>query len=121
MFDSLKRWLFDIFDKTWYIIAEVWRQVANFFRTTWGVVLLVAGWVWTCLTYVVDSLGDVVNAVAGIVMPGLSAGGNLTNIFGICNYFLPLQEVFAYIVLYAALLAALTVYRVIKSWIPTLS
>ncbi len=122
MFDSLLNWFSEA--RTWldWLWRECWRQVAKVFTSVWGVGLIVVGWICTGAKWVGDSLQELAGAIDQIKFPSMDhSGGPMTQALEIANTFLPLQEMFSFVVAYIALRCALSMYRHIRSWLPTLS
>lgn len=122
MFGTLINWLWKALDAAEWNWNEIWKQIKSFFVSTWGLLLIVSGLVWSALQFAIHSVDSLIAAVEHIIWPSISVGSSgLSQTFAICNTFLPLEELFGYIVIYGTVVAALTAYRAIKSWIPTLS
>jgi hypothetical protein len=113
-----------LFDSIFYIGREAWRQAG---------VLLGNAWVWVAavgvaLKSVMEHFSDAVASVIGLsdallfaTFPQLEQVGSLTTLFTFANTFLPVVEGIAMLFTLALIVAAGTIYRFVKSWIPTLS
>ena len=105
------------------VFVEVFKRLAEFFTTLWGVLVLIAGWFWTVVVFIKDSIGDVLQGLADLVLPtvSVSLASSITSYASLANTVAPLQEAMVFLVAYLGMLIVLTIYRLVKSWIPTLS
>lgn len=115
------------FSKGWGIftdwIAGCWETVKAWTTSIWAVVLLAAGWVYSLLEWLNDKVESVISWVDGFLFPDVVLGGSgtFTYYFNVANTVAPIEELFRYIIAYFALLISLNIYRLVKSWIPTVS
>lgn len=115
LFDFLKDW------QHWlsWIFRALWKFVVENLKSWWGVVLIVVGWLWTAVEWIGSVLSELVTRVDAIAFPAASYGsGPTAQVLAICNTFLPLTEMFTMMLGTMTLAAALTLYKLIKSWIP---
>lgn len=122
MFDWLLSFWQGFKDFIAWIWTATWDTVVKWFSSVWGVVLSFCSfmaWLWDELNAIVNQLVSLVQTFAFPSVDVNSAG--LTYYLNIANTFFPLQELFVFIVSWLTLVGVLTVYRLIKSWIPTLS
>jgi len=123
MFASLISWLAGAFNWTSDAITEVWRVIKDFYGWWFGLIITAVGWLWLVLTWVTNSLTDVLEQIDALVFPTLSSGvpGPVSSCMALANTFFPVAELFAFLIAWLALMLTLSAYRLIKSWIPTLS
>src|ERR1700731_3699678 len=115
-------WLIDIAKGIGYWFTEVFREAIKFTTTTWGVVVLIAGLAYTAMADTVGAINSALNAVQGMGSgPSLGSTSGISTFLATTNTFCPLDEAFAYGSAYLVLVCGIGLYRVIKSWIPTLS
>jgi phage-related protein len=100
---------------------EIWQKFCNFGFTIWGVITMVAGWLWFVCTSLVDMVGDVATTILEVIIPGTAINQGIATYSSLANTFVPLSEAMAFLVGYLGLHLALMGYRLVKSWIPTLS
>jgi len=123
MFTTLIQWLAWL----WDTVKAIWQGMWNFVKAYWkwgvGVVYAVVAIQDTILKFVHEQLTVLFDA-----MSTLTAGeGNLSShnlvgdIFEIGNTFFPLNETVALAEAWSLIVLAGLLYRLIKSWIPTLS
>jgi len=121
-------WLKDAFGSLFNWLATFGNLVNSFFKFQWlcitgGVAFLM--WAFEILVNdlasMATSLADTfTSAQAGMAAPGTKSTF-LVNALALANTLTPLEELIAYVVLYVVIMSSLTLYRLIKSWIPTLS
>jgi len=101
----------------------VWRQVGVTLTSAWTITLALVGVVWWAIDTISSVVAGFVGIVDAIVFPAQHAAtsGPLTYWLSVANTFMPVSETMAFLVGYLALVMALTTYRLVKSWIPTLS
>lgn len=123
MFDTIINWLAGLWETVWGVIQEIWRQTGETIANAWTIGLLVIGWVWWAFDKIGGVIATLVGAVDAIAFPSLSsaAPGTLSYVLSVANSFFPVDALFAFLVGYVTLRLSLTVYKLIKSWIPTLS
>jgi hypothetical protein len=123
MFDAIIGWLGGAWGWLKWLIDEIWNQAKAALTSVWAVVVLVAGWIWAILENIVSSVTALISKIDQLAFPDVSPGmpGSLSYVAKVANTFFPLQEAFVYLTAFVVLLLALTGYRFIKSWIPTLS
>jgi hypothetical protein len=119
------KWLGSIFAKgadfiSWNI-RSLWNVLLAIIKQKWAVFLAIIGAIYT---FVGDAITWVTQAVETMVQMtvatfDLSAGTDVMAMLPIANTFAPLSEFFVLIIAYTALLAALFLYRFIKSLVPT--
>ncbi len=102
-------------------LREVWQKFCDFGFSIWGVIVLAGGWIYYLFTSLVGHVTATVAAIANLVIPSQGVQNTLATFTGIANTFFPLQECMVFLVAYLSLCLALTIYRLAKSWIPTLS
>jgi hypothetical protein len=115
-------WLTNIAKALGYWFQEIFREAIKFCTTTWGVVVIAGGLAYTVAQDTVAAFNEALTAI-GAIDPSASLGSTsgIGTFLAVTNTFLPLDEVFAYGGAYLVLVCAVGVYRIIKSWIPTLS
>lgn len=123
MFDRIISWLAGAWSWLGWLKDEIWRQVRGGLLSVWGFVLIAVGWLWSAVDFISSSVAAVLAKVDALVFPSVSVGmpGSLSYAASVANTFFPLQEAITMAVAFMALVLGLTVYRLIKSWIPTLS
>lgn len=107
-----------------WAFSEAWRAVNALFAKAWAVVLSCIAALYELWEWMTEAITTVIAVIDGIVFPAAAqagAPGAILTVLNICNTFLPLQELFNFLVAYMALYAVVMTYRLIKSWIPTLS
>lgn len=123
MFDGILNWLASFWAQLTAVIKEAWRQTGVTLVNGWTIMLAVIGWVGWAWDKIGEILTYLISVVDQIVFPDVAvpSAGPLMHWMEVANTFLPLEETFAFTVGFLTLLIALGVYRLIKSWIPTLS
>lgn len=122
MFTALLSWFAGA--RTWldWLLREIWRQVERIFTSVWGWGLITVGWIYTGAKWIGDSIGELAASIDAIQFPEISHGsGPMSEGLAFANTILPLEELLGFVVAYITLRLGLTVYKLIKSWIPTLS
>lgn len=103
---------------------EGWRAVNALFGKVWAVVLMLIAALVQVWEWVTQSITQVIGIFDQVVFPSITtaaAPGDVLAVMSTANTFLPLQELFSFLVAYMALYAAVMTYRLIKSWIPGLN
>jgi hypothetical protein len=122
MLDALIAVIVAIWKALLGVIQEVFRQVGVIFSTVWTIVLAFVALVYWFFNTVGAMIASLISIVDQLVFGATSASGSgLSTFLATANTFVPLQETMVFLVSFGALLIALTTYRLIKSWIPTLS
>jgi hypothetical protein len=121
-------WLGTQLGKGRLTLSSIWTKVASFATLTWATVTIVAGWIYYCVTEAGNAIADIGPTILAIVIPsGVSgsAGSGLSSTIlswcAIANTLFPLAEAMGFLVGWLGLCVILSGYRLIKSWIPTLS
>lgn len=123
MFDAIANWFNALFEEGRSLTAFIWAQIVGFLVSVWSIVLTIATLVWLFLREVLTAIQASVAAIDAVTVPATPSGspGTIGYFLNVANTFFPLSELFVFLVAYGALMAGLTVYRVVKSWIPTVS
>jgi hypothetical protein len=116
-------WLLNLWHLISYWFGEIFRETIKFFTTSWGVILIMGGMVWFVFNDTIEALNGVAALVSGRTIDAYnqSAPGTISQILTVCNTFTPLDEFCQYFGAYMTLVIAWGTYKLIKSWIPTLS
>lgn len=112
--------------------AGLWDVAKSIAQGAWNVVL--AGWTWAVgvvvmlfglVSFVVERISSAVTELVGLfaslTVPDPNASQSVGDWLAVGNTFFPLQEMFSMLVLLSATWITVMTYRLIKSWIPTLS
>lgn len=121
MFKSLFGWLDSFYKWVWSFFEGLFAQLIALLGKTWAVAVLAFGWLWSAAHWLVGQLGHIADLVQNIVFPAANHGTPWHEPIAFFNTFLPVDETFAFLVGYIGLCIGLTTYRLVKSWIPTLS
>ena len=123
MFD----WLLNFFANLWSAFVSLVQGVWDFCKTGWTwIVALIVGFVSVThhvSTFVYNTAADLLTQVSGVALtssPGAHVG-TAGDIIAIANTFFPVAEGFTLVVAYCLIVAAAYSYRLVKSWLPTLS
>jgi hypothetical protein len=114
------------------ILGTIWNAWKALLKTMWDFAL--QGWTWivgiimvciTAISALVDSVMEICTTMAekftAVVAPNSDASQSVGDWLTIANGFAPVQEAFGIIVALSALWVLMLTYRLIKSFIPTLS
>jgi hypothetical protein len=116
LFDFLQDW------QHWlsWIIRSIWRMTTIVIKNGWGIMLVLAGWVWTAVEWMSAIVADLAARADMLVFPQASTTsiGPITQTLAISNTFLPTVEQFVFLTAFLGIMAGLTLYKLIKSWIP---
>lgn len=123
MFQTLLNFLAEVQQWFSWLFTEVWRQFGVVLKSYWGWCLIFVGWGFTVVKFVDAALQEILARIDSINLPTVTSyvPGGATVSLQFINTFLPLSELLGYIVALMVLRLGLSVYRLIKSWIPTLS
>ena len=123
MFQVLINWLADGQNWLSWIIRECWRQIGSALKSYWAWIIICVGWIYTGAKFVGDCLTELVSVVANINIPTISnpVPSGAYQALAFINTILPLTELVGFVVALILLRLGLTMYRLVKSWIPTLS
>jgi hypothetical protein len=118
---SLIQWIADIRNLLVYWLQDAFREVVKFTTAHWGIVLIFAALAWGAMDIATSGFIVLLSIVNGLASDSfsLTPPTELLNVLAIANTFTPLQEFFVYLIGYLTLLGGLTLYRIVKSWIPT--
>ena len=122
-----------MFDAIGAFFNALWSACKGIWQSVWDI--LVKGWTWAvglivlivgCVTQVVNAMADLLENVAAEVgsltapdhHPDFSAA---TDFLATANHFFPVQETFALMMLLSVTWLIMLSYRLVKSWLPTLS
>lgn len=127
MFTFLGNIMSGLLTALWDALTGLLKSAGTFFVSVWGIVVAFGGGLliaFTTICTLIDELavaiGDMFFPASADVSGSLSIGG-FEHYYRIANTFTPVTEVAAYCVAYFGLIIVLNIYRLIKSWIPTLS
>lgn len=119
MFETLVTWIKGAFSWIWDGFKTLFTKIFEWGHTVWGIMILVVSWVAWVFEQIKEGVVVVGGLVGALAYPsGPPATGGIGYYMSVCNTFLPLSELFAFCVGWVALVAALSSYRFIKSWIP---
>lgn len=105
---NIKKFFSDWFGGYWARILGMWNGSMAWLVTVWGVVLLVAGWLWSVWHFISGSLHSAIAYVDAIIIPTVGApSGWLLGKFALANTFFPVDELFQMILAYLTLLGVL--------------
>src|SRR4051794_38664200 len=110
--------------RLWFFNRQLLQNIYNLALKgwTWLVALIVV--IMGCWKKLIDSIymlfQQLIDALAGLVMPEHSVTQSVGDFFSVINHFFPLEEMFALMTLLSATWLIMLLYRTIKSWIPTL-
>ncbi len=113
--------------------VSLWNGIKAIWQGTWNVIM--QGWTWAvglivmivgCVTQVVNAfcnvLENVATSVAGLTAPNHTPDfSGVSEFLAVANHFFPVAEGFALLVVLSITWLVMLSYRLIKSWIPTLS
>lgn len=115
-----------------WLAGPFWNAIKGVWQTTWNV--FSAGWFWITATvvgfiaitdhvskFLFDAVVLATSAGVGLVLDGQDQSGHVNSLFSVVNLFFPLAEGFTLISAYSLLMLAAFLYRLIKSWIPTVA
>jgi hypothetical protein len=121
-----------MFNAIGWLLNSIWTALRSIIQGIWNIVL--QGWTWavglivvicTVVTDVVNTIASMLESLAtalsSLTLPDSNVVGSVGDCLAVANYFFPVEEMFAGLVLISATWIIMLVYRVIKSWIPTLS
>lgn len=118
---TLLNWLRDLFGflGNWFI--ECFRIAKNYVTSFWAFAVAVVGIAWVIVNHIVAIIALLLDSISGLVTGDWSftPPDGISTILAGANTFFPLQEFFGYLITYGILLTVLTVYRIIKSYVPT--
>lgn len=120
---AIIEWLINIAKAIGYWFQEIFREAIKFTTTAWGVIVLVVGLAYAAMLDTVGAINSVVVSIDGFTSngPSLTAPSGIGGMLAIANTFTPLDEVFQYASAFLIVLLGVGIYRLIKSWIPTMS
>jgi hypothetical protein len=123
MLSAFSAWLASVLSSGRATVREVWDKIKLFGNTTWSLVVLVVGWLFTAVVWLGDLITETLASIASLVIPTISTtlAGSVASYAALANTVLPLSEAMVFLVAYLGMLLILTIYRLVKSWIPTLS
>jgi len=113
-----------IADSLFYLFREAWRQMGVIGGSLWSwATLLCSGIIWAAdlVTTGIIKLADFADALIMQSFPSIPSGASLSNLYAVGNTIFPLTEAAGMLVLYVVVIGLCTAYRLVKSWIPTLS
>jgi hypothetical protein len=113
--------------------VSLWNGIKAIWQGTWNVIM--RGWTWAvgliviivgCVTKIVnafcDLLESVATSVAGLTAPNHAPDfSGVSEFLAVANHFFPVAEGFALLTLLSVTWLIMLSYRLVKSWIPTLS
>jgi hypothetical protein len=113
--------------------VSLWNGIKAIWQGTWNVIT--QGWTWAvgliviivgCVTQVVNAfcnvLENVATSVAGLTAPNHAPDfSGVGEFLAVANHFFPVAEGFALLAVLSITWLVMLSYRLIKSWIPTLS
>jgi len=113
-----------LFDSLFYVLREMWRQTGLLLGTVWAWACALTGVVIWGIDLVNDGIINLMgymDYILSVTFPSIPSTSSFTNLFNLGNTLFPLTEAVAFLLVYATVLTVFTLYRTIKSWIPTLS
>jgi|ERR1700736_2024391 hypothetical protein len=113
--------------------VSLWNGIKSIWQGTWNIIT--RGWTWAvgliviivgCVTQVVnafcDLLESVATSVAGLTAPNHTPDfSGVSEFLAVANHFFPVAEGFALLTLMSVTWLVMISYRLVKSWLPTLS
>ncbi len=113
--------------------VSLWNGIKAIWQGTWNIIT--RGWTWAvgliviivgCVTQVVnafcDLLENVATSVAGLTAPNHTPDfSGVSEFLSVANHFFPVAEGFALLAVLSITWLVMLSYRLVKSWIPTLS
>lgn len=109
-------------------IELVWQKAKGLGLWLFGIVIAATGIAKAIYTFIIlmldrafTSLGELAGAVGGIENDFSAPVGLVLDALRFTNYFFPLEEMFAFAAALVALWVLGMLYRLVKSWIPSLS
>jgi len=103
------------------VVQTAWNYVQSGYVWLVGVVVVALGLIDSVVQQVYSMLQTASDALASIVMPSGSLASAPSSYLAMANTFFPLDAAIVMALALAALWAATMTYRVIKSWLPTVS
>jgi hypothetical protein len=114
-------------------IGAVWSALKAIIQGTWDIIQ--RGWTWAvgliviivgCVTQVVNAfselLENVASSVAGLTAPNHAPDFSaLSEFLAVANHFFPVAEMFGLLTVLSITWLIMISYRLVKSWLPTLS
>jgi hypothetical protein len=124
-----------MFDALWSLIGPLgnsilkginltWAFLNGLFRAQWLIMFTVAGAffsTWLTVTHLMGLMGGWMDQAMTATTGVGGSGGGVGELIGFCNYIFPLQESLSFIAIWFEIQAFLLAYRLLKSWIPTVS
>jgi len=108
-------------------LYQAWNKVFEVVAHSWATVLIFVGWFATILASIKASF-ILVAEVVGQFTPmdvaaegSVAVSGGMLDMLALANTIMPLEEGIAMLIAYCTAAFYLTMYRLFKSWIPTLS
>lgn len=104
-----------------FSLQDLWRVAKEWLGTKWALILLGALLIFLVITNAVQIGLFLVTLLAELVINNfnLSPPAGIGTALNIANTFFPLVEMFGMIVAYVAVVGVMTVYRFVKSMIPS--
>jgi hypothetical protein len=113
--------------------VSLWNGIKSIWQGTWNIIM--QGWAWAvgliviivgCVTKIVnafcDLLESVATSIAGLTAPNHTPDfSGVSEFLAVANHFFPVAEGFALLTLLSVTWLIMLSYRLVKSWIPTLS
>jgi len=125
MVDFFKGLLTALMGFLWNSAYNVWTTVGAWVGIVWSVLAVVVGYYLDVLSWLEDkvtAVGDGISATLSAWGTGFASFGAFgASAFGMANSFFPVAEFLSMMGVYVALWVGLLIYRVVKSWIPTVS
>jgi len=102
-------------------MGDIWDALKRFLGTKWAVLILVVGWAYLMVTNAEALITIVLTALGDLVIDNfnLVPSGTLANVLAIANTFFPLAECCVMTVSYGLVVLGMTIYRFIKTQIPS--
>jgi len=126
MFRGLFALLVGIKDFFVWLIQSLWDSFVTIVKSFWGAVLLL----FSCIHLIASAAISAINGLISL-LGALASGDKKTEIeaayntvkpaLDVVNTFMPLNEAIAMTVLYGSLWIGFATYRLVKSWIPSVS
>jgi hypothetical protein len=122
MFSAIGAFFLGLWNALKALVQTIWNVVQQGWTWAVGLIVIIVGCVTEVVTAINNLLSEAVGALSSLVMPqsNVSASG-VGNFLAVANHFFPVEEMFALMTAISVVWVIAISYRLIKSWLPTLS
>jgi hypothetical protein len=102
-------------------IRSLWQALLIVIKQKWAVFMTILGAIYVFIADAIDWISQAADTIVQMTVAtfDLNAGTDIMAMLPMVNTFFPLTELFVALIAYSTLLAALFLYRFIKSLVPT--